>query len=57
MSAPEGRSVRVDGRDAVSRPVRRVRHDARDGLAAAALSLTASIGVTAALWLLLRWLG
>ena len=36
---------------------RRVRHEARDGLSVAALSLAASVGVTAAVWLLLRWLG
>ena len=36
---------------------RRIRDDARDGLAAAAVSLGGSIGVTLALALLLRWLG
>jgi hypothetical protein len=36
---------------------RRIRHEARDGLSVAALSLAASVGVTAAVWLLLRWLG
>jgi hypothetical protein len=36
---------------------RRIRHEARDGLSVAALSLVASVGVTAALWALLRWLG
>ncbi len=36
---------------------RRIRDDARDGLAAAAVSLGGSIGVTLALSLLLRWLG
>ncbi len=36
---------------------RRIRHDARDGLSVAALSLVASVGVTAALWVLLWWLG
>ena len=36
---------------------RRIRDDARDGLAAAALSLGGSITVTLALTLLLRWLG
>ena len=37
--------------------VRRIRDDARDGLSAAAISLAGSIGVTGALWVLLRWLG
>jgi hypothetical protein len=37
--------------------VRRIRDDARDGLSAAAISLAGSIGVTAVLWVLLRWLG
>jgi hypothetical protein len=36
---------------------RRIRHDARDGLSVAALSLAASVGVTGALWALLWWLG
>ncbi len=36
---------------------RRIRHEARDGLSVAALSLAASVGVTAAVWLLLRVLG
>jgi hypothetical protein len=36
---------------------RRIRDDARDGLAAAAVSLGGSIGVTLALAMLLRWLG
>ena len=36
---------------------RRIRDDARDGLAAAAISLGGSLGVTLALALLLRWLG
>jgi hypothetical protein len=35
---------------------RRIRDDARDGLAAAALSLGGSLAVTTALALLLRWL-
>ena len=35
---------------------RRIRHDARDGLSVAALSLVGSVGVTAALWVLLWWL-
>jgi hypothetical protein len=37
--------------------VRRIRHEARDGLSVAALSLAGSIGVTAAVWVLLWWLG
>ena len=37
--------------------VRRIREDARDGLAAAAVSLGGSIAVTLALALLLRCLG
>ena len=37
--------------------VRRIRDEARDGLSAAAISLTGSIGVTCLVWLLLRWLG
>ena len=36
---------------------RRIRHEARDGLSVAALSLATSVGLTAAAWLLLRWLG
>ena len=36
---------------------RRIRDDARDGLAAAAVSLGGSIAVTLTLGLLLRWLG
>jgi hypothetical protein len=36
---------------------RRIRDEARDGLAAAALSLGGSVAVTLALALLLRWLG
>ena len=36
---------------------RRIRHQARDGLSAAALSLAASVGVTSAVWALLWWLG
>ncbi len=36
---------------------RRIRHEARDGLSVAALSLAASVGVTAAVWLLMKWLG
>jgi hypothetical protein len=38
-------------------PVRRIRDEARDGLSAAAVSLAGSVAVTAALWLVLRWLG
>jgi hypothetical protein len=54
MSAPE-----VDGRANAS-PAgghRRIRHLARDGVSVAALSLGASVGVTLALSVLLRWLG
>ena len=36
---------------------RRIRQEARDGLSVAALSLAASVAVTAAVGLLLRWLG
>ena len=36
---------------------RRIRDDARDGLAAAAVSLGGSVGLTLALGVLLRWLG
>ena len=36
---------------------RRIRDDARDGLAAAAVSLGGSITITLTLALLLRWLG
>lgn len=36
---------------------RRVRHVARDGLSAAAVSLGGSVALTLALWLLVRWLG
>lgn len=36
---------------------RRVRHVARDGLSAAAVSLGGSVALTFALYLLLRWLG
>jgi hypothetical protein len=54
MSAPE-----VDGR-ANAGPEsghRRIRHLARDGVSVAGLSIGASVGVTLALWALLRWLG
>jgi hypothetical protein len=37
-------------------PVRRIRHDARDGITVAALSFTASVAATALLWALMRWL-
>ena len=46
MSTPE-----VDA----ARDRRRIRHHARDGLSVAALSLTASIGLTGLLWLALHW--
>ena len=36
---------------------RRVRHEARDGLAAAAVSLGASVALTALLYVAVRWLG
>ncbi|MBM7800197.1 hypothetical protein JOE57_003118 [Microlunatus panaciterrae] len=36
---------------------RRIRHDARDGVAVAGLSLAASTGATLLLWALVRWLG
>jgi hypothetical protein len=36
---------------------RRIRDEVREGLSAAAISLTGSIGVTGALWLVFRWLG
>ena len=36
---------------------RRIRHEARDGLSVAALSLAASVGVAAAVRLLMVWLG
>ncbi len=36
---------------------RRIRDDARDGLAAAAMSLGGSLAITLTLALLLRWLG
>jgi hypothetical protein len=48
----------LDSRGAPGQPVRRrIRDDARDGLAAAAVSLGGSITLTVALALLLRWLG
>ena len=37
-------------------PVRRIRHDARDGITVAALSFTASVAATALLWALMKWL-
>ncbi len=40
-----------------SAPSRRIRHDVRDGLAAAAVSLVGSVMVTAVVWLALRWVG
>ncbi len=52
MSAPE-----VDRSPADASTRRRIRHEARDGLSVAILSLGASIGVTFALWVLLRFLG
>lgn len=36
---------------------RRIRHDARDGLAVAGFSLGASTAVALLIWALLRWLG
>jgi hypothetical protein len=36
---------------------RRVRHVARDGLSAAAVSLGGSVALTLTLWLVVRWLG
>jgi hypothetical protein len=36
---------------------RRIRHVARDGLSAAAVSLGGSVALTLALWLVLRWVG
>ena len=36
---------------------RRIRDDARDGLAVAAMSLAGSVAVTLTVGLLLRWLG
>ena len=43
--------------DPRNRGRRRIRDEARDGLSAAAVSLTGSIVVTGALWVILRWLG
>ncbi len=37
--------------------VRRIRHDARDSISAAAFSLASSVVTTAVLWMLERWLG
>jgi hypothetical protein len=37
-------------------PVRRIRHDARDGISVAVLSFSASLAATALLWALMRWL-
>jgi hypothetical protein len=37
--------------------VRRIRHEARDGISVAALSLAASVATTALLWAVLQWLG
>ena len=37
--------------------VRRIRHDARDSISAAAFSLASSVLTTALLWALARWLG
>ncbi|MCW2809878.1 MAG: hypothetical protein JWP61_336 [Friedmanniella sp.] len=37
-------------------PTRRIRHEARDGLSAAGLSLAGSVLVTVLLWAALRWL-
>ena len=48
------RGARNDTRE---RAQRRIRDDARDGLAAAAVSLGGSVGLTLALGVLLRWLG
>ncbi len=47
----------VDTPDRTESRRRRIRDEARDGLSAAAVSLAGSIGVTGALWILLRWLG
>jgi hypothetical protein len=53
--ATAGEAPPVGSRSSGSR--RRIRDDARDGLAAAAMSLGGSVAVTFALALLLRWLG
>ena len=49
------RGARNDTQERAQR--RRIRDDARDGLAAAAVSLGGSVGLTLALGVLLRWLG
>jgi hypothetical protein len=49
------RELHAAPRAAAAPPVRRIRHEARDSLTAAAFSLVASLGVTAAVWGLLWW--
>lgn len=54
MSAPE---IGERASASPARGQRRIRHEARDGISVAALSLGASVGVTLVLWAMLRWLG
>jgi hypothetical protein len=60
MSTPEvdaAHNSAATGSGAAGGPTRRrIRHDARDGLSVAALTLGASIGVSALLWVVLQWL-
>ena len=60
MSTPEVDAAHVSaatGSGADAGPTRRrIRHDARDGLSVAALTLGGSIGVSALLWVVLHWL-
>ena len=53
MSLPESKASR---RRDTAVPVRRVRHEVRDGLSVAAVSGVASVGGTVVIWALVRWL-
>ena len=52
-----GDADHLEGRRAFAPKPRRLRDEARDQLSAAGLTLGASVAVTIALWLLLRWWG
>ena len=53
--AGRGPVLRRAGQVPLSR--RRIRHDARDQMAAAGLSLAASVAASGMIWLLAWWLG
>jgi hypothetical protein len=56
VDAAQVRAVTTGGAAADGPTRRRIRHDARDGFSVAALTLGASVGVSALLWVVLQWL-